>query len=1415
MISALRRFLDRNFSKQSRSNQTRGRSGRAPAGRRLNIESLEQRTLLTAVGLSAIDTVATETGYAVGNVQETPDYAEVQVTRSPSLFSATIGIKLEGAADAVSDYTLWRGSQVGQEMIYSPISVSSQIPDSGTGSYYRTASFPMGMDEAFVILQLRPVNDAVREIAEQATITLSYCQVSGYDMEPLSGSCSVTINDNDDWTVGVSSSDSSAAEAPAGSEDYATVRVTRSGETDVSNQLSIAFETYGDAGTGDYQLYAADGNGGYSSNSLTFSSYTDETTQQLRTRWNVTIPAGSTYLDVQLRPANDRLRELDEDVTFVVLPSVFEYESGSYLASSGTVTVTIDDNDDWTVGVSSSDSSAAEAPAGSEDYATVRFTRSGETDFTYSLDVAFDTYGDAATNDYYLWVESGPNEYVCLSEYYSYTDETTQEQRIRRNITIPAGSAYVDVQLRPVNDSRRELDEDVTFIVIPSNPAYGYGAYAASSGTATVTIDDNDDWIVSIAATDSEAAEAPSDALNPGVFTISRTNETDYTYPLEVRFKLTGSADYPYAEDYALTGPANSNLSLTGAIDAVTGEQYYIGTLTIPAGYASVDLYVRPRNDQKREETETAIATLQISLYVDPETNLPPYTLGTTQATVTIADNDQWMVAINATTATAAEEDALGVHYGYYSITRSGETDLTYPLRVYLRTSGTANSADYSVYLVNGAAGEAISLTPKVDPNTGEHYYSWSVQIPAGATSVSVEVRPVDDRDAERDETIVTSIQSNEQYLIDSGYGSSTITIEEDTTVTLTVVDSVALEPCVWITAQERRAQYRLEVSTTETNWNNVNVQLSVSGTATAGNNGSTGAYHLTLNPSGGVSSDVVQVVNGVATVVVPGGQTSLNFYLMPNGDYDFEQDEDVLLAIAQAFSRSTSNQVDCDSDDDVVSILQAPEFVSGNDPNPPLAVNADSYSRYINPSLDNNSLFGGQETKAVAPGNRSVRYSFYDETLGNSLNSFESDPLLTIDATTGEITKLRPMTEAEAASTLTFTIKARDSQYCQLYDLATLTLNAVEFSMVPYTPQTTYIDPMAIPDGLWKVNNVGIRRNTDYDNGGEVNDSLVSGVCVSENDLIQVKLDFDSSVPGVTYSILRDSSDLKFWKGATKAGGEYAFTNNECVLDSSCYVWAEYASSGNATHTLTLVARDSTTGETLYTEEMVFRPFESVTCAFVGEFETAGNVNASPGINGWVVSQLLNGYDVHVWDDGYDFLYDEYGNIIGGNMNNDCSIFGEGRAFDEVVNAINNRGVTKVAIVGYSHGGGSVYHLAWRMYWDGLDPGFGYTPRPDSITKAYSLVFTSYIDAVPNNYTAQGMLGLSLHSRPLGSAFHTNQFQTNNTPNGCSIPESDDNLDRTNLGLTHSNENLALSIDTNEVVVNFLTDRFHQKVSR
>ena len=166
----------------------------------------------------------------------------------------------------------------------------------------------------------------------------------------------------------------------------------------------------------------------------------------------------------------------------------------------------------------------------------------------------------------------------------------------------------------------------------------------------------------------------------------------------------------------------------------------------------------------------------------------------------------------------------------------------------------------------------------------------------------------------------------------------------------------------------------------------------------------------------------------------------------------------------------------------------------------------------------------------------------------------------------------------------------------------------------------------------------------------------------------------------------------------------------------------------------------DARTNCEIFTEELVYRPFDSVTCAMVGEFQTAGLVDAERGTNLWVRDMLLDGYDVHVWDDGHDWF--------GGD---DADEWGRGPAHDTIVNAVNHHGQSQIALVGYSHGGGAVYNVAWRV-----NNNFADT-NGNTIIKPFSFVFTGYIDAVSNS---NFLNFYSEDRRPPASNYHLNQYQ-------------------------------------------------------
>lgn len=290
---------------------------------------------------------------------------------------------------------------------------------------------------------------------------------------------------------------------------------------------------------------------------------------------------------------------------------------------------------------------------------------------------------------------------------------------------------------------------------------------------------------------------------------------------------------------------------------------------------------------------------------------------------------------------------------------------------------------------------------------------------------------------------------------------------------------------------------------------------------------------------------------------------------------------------------------------------------------------------------------------------------------------------------------------------------------------------------------------------------------------------------------------------PGLKYLLKQDADRVSFWQSSQKGGTPLVVSaTGQVVTTLFTMLWAEWRDTNHGTCGFTLAAIEERTGETIIEKAFDYRSFTSVTCAFVGEFQTAGNHQISPGINDWVIEELLNGYDAHVWDDGFDMASMSFG------FYGDCNKFGEGATFDEICNAINNRGVNTVALAGYSHGGGSVYNQTWRMFFDGgTSNNWNYWYPPQAINRPYSLVFTGYLDAVTDSNSANFF---AEDRRPLGSQYHTNQYQRLwfTTFRGT-FSNGDEDHDRSYLGVGHS------TFSTSPVVLNHHRLWYRARVER
>ena len=189
------------------------------------------------------------------------------------------------------------------------------------------------------------------------------------------------------------------------------------------------------------------------------------------------------------------------------------------------------------------------------------------------------------------------------------------------------------------------------------------------------------------------------------------------------------------------TGSATTvNLVISGTATAGLDYDAIPATVTLDAGATTATVPVTVLDDTTGEGTETVIVTLAAG----------PYGIGSpSSATVTIAD-DEPTITIGASDSAASE---AGTDPGTIVITRTGSTAASLTLDATISGSASATS-DYAAF-----------ASPIV--------------IPAGSSSLTLTVIPVDDPAPEGSETVVVTLNVAPGYLI-SGPASATVTIADD-----------------------------------------------------------------------------------------------------------------------------------------------------------------------------------------------------------------------------------------------------------------------------------------------------------------------------------------------------------------------------------------------------------------------------------------------------------------------------------------------------------------------------------------------------------------------------------------------------------------------------------------------------------
>ncbi len=278
------------------------------------------------------------------------------------------------------------------------------------------------------------------------------------------------------------------------------------------------------------------------------------------------------------------------------------------------------------------------------------------------------------------------------------------------SVLIPAGQVGVSIDVSPIDDTNAETTEEA-ILTITDAAAYDVQA----PGSATVKIFDNDAVVVTVDDTDGSAGEGT--VPNTGTFTFTRTGPT--TAGLSVNYTLSGSA---VAADYT---PVLS------------------GSVAFAAGSSTATIVISPIDDVVDEPTETLVLTLASGT---------GYAVGSpSSATITIADNDDVVITVLASDASAGE--GTTPNPGEFTITRTGPTSAG--LTVYFTLGGTASAADYSASLTS------------------------PVTIPAGMSTVKITITPVNDALAEPTENVVLTLTSGAGYTVGTP-GSALVSITDD-----------------------------------------------------------------------------------------------------------------------------------------------------------------------------------------------------------------------------------------------------------------------------------------------------------------------------------------------------------------------------------------------------------------------------------------------------------------------------------------------------------------------------------------------------------------------------------------------------------------------------------------------------------
>jgi hypothetical protein len=753
----------------------------------------------------------------------------------------------------------------------------------GTDYTLRNGVVTIGNGNISANVVITPTDDSFYEGNE--TVTLTVTPGIGYNLgDPVEAT--LDLIDNDKPAVSISAS-AATVEEDAGA---VTLTFTRNGTTELS-PVTVFFTVAGNTTTGaDYTAFGG----------------------------SVTIPIFDADETIVVPILNDDLIEGPETLTVnITSNSSFDYITAPSPGNFTTVTVR-DDSEPVVLTISASDGSASE-PGKSDGNGTFTITRSGNV--TAALNVILLPGGNATAD----------SDYIALPA----------------SVPLAAGQTSATVTVTPIQDALAEPDETIS-ATLHAGEGYSVG----TTTSATVTLYDDEPSQVRVEVSDGKCIEQSSadtgsflirrlgnrsnaitvnytvsGTATPGTdfsglngtvtlgnntstatLTVTPINDTAVEGPETVTVTLGSGANYTLAspdtatidirEDEtadvtvavqdatciegstpdngsfritrtgATTSPLTVAYSLNGTASNGTDYALLNGTATISIGATTVDVVVAPLNDATVEGVETVALTLEFTG--------ADYDLGDTRSvTLSIRDDETPTITIAATDAAAAEADGGSTDPGQFTITAAPapDADLTLTYTV----SGGTNGVDYA-------------------------FLPGTILLPAGQTSVTLALDPVDDELNEGTENVTITLLPASTHNVGAA-SNATVSIAASDTPVLRALAADA-------DAAENPADTgRFVIQSDKIFTSNTNVLYLMEGTAT------NGADYTTLNGT-------IQISSGSNTAILT---------LTPSDDATSEGDETATLTITDNSAymvgpaRSATATIADDEADGSVNLIVTP----------------------------------------------------------------------------------------------------------------------------------------------------------------------------------------------------------------------------------------------------------------------------------------------------------------------------------------------------------------------------------------------------------------------------------------------------------------------------------------------------------